>query len=99
MTRDLHIRDSADLAQLPPHFDVSTWNVGRSGELAPGLEVWTTWLPVKGVYETLVTGANTEDWPTLVALGGFTNNRNDAHAMHALVVRHVQRVVALAEAG
>ena len=49
-TRITSIADVIDLAD----FNVDRWNVGRSGELAPGVEVWTTWLPTCGCYESLV---------------------------------------------
>lgn len=90
---DLHLKDSTALAQLPPHFDVATWNIGRSGELAPGVEVWTTWLPVQGYYETLVINSNRERYPELFG-EWVTRTRPDAYAKHAEIVQWVQAVVA-----
>ncbi len=50
---DYRILTAADALAIPYDFDVSHWNVGRSGDLGAGVEVWTSWLPVQGIYETL----------------------------------------------
>jgi hypothetical protein len=51
---DYRILTAADALAIPYDFDVSHWNVGRSGDLGAGVEVWTSWLPVQGIYETLI---------------------------------------------
>ena len=50
---DIRIASAADVVDLCD-INVDRWNVGRSGEIAPGVEVWTTWLPTCGCYESLV---------------------------------------------
>ena len=88
----LHIKDSADLAQIPPRFDVSTWNIGRSGDLGHGVEVWTTWLPVHGVFETLVMDPSAH----LIAHvdDAQTDTRDEALAQHVRTVERVRAVLA-----
>lgn len=51
---DYRILTAADALAIPADFDCSHWNVGRSGDLGQGVEVWTSWLPVQGKFETLI---------------------------------------------
>lgn len=94
--KDLHIRDSADLAQLPPGFRVETWDIGRS-TIGP-VSIYTSWLPCAGHYETLATGPSA--W--LEALGWpcqwRTHTREAARDAHAQVVRACQRLLDADEA-
>jgi hypothetical protein len=51
---DYRILTAADALAIPADFDVSHWDIGRSGDLGQGVEVWTSWLPVQGKFETLI---------------------------------------------
>jgi hypothetical protein len=84
---DLHIRTSADLCQLTSDFDVTTWNIGRSGDLGQGVEVWTTWLPCHGYYETLVI-----DLEAVLHVGveERSYSREAAYETHARVVTEMR---------
>ena len=74
--------------------DPFQWNVGRSGELAPGIEVWTTWLPVQGYYETLVVSACGYDKVKGFEYKARTHTRIDAVENHASVVKRLQAFLA-----
>jgi hypothetical protein len=86
---------AATAGQFSPHFDTSTWDIGRSGDLGSGVEVWTSWLPVQGYFETLVVDRDG-------SLRTFVNdaisyNINDAMARHTMTVRHVRAALAAQE--
>lgn len=72
------------------NYDLSAWDIGRS-EPQPGVHVWTSWLPVAGYYETIVTGDDVP--PSLLVLGGTYTTREDAQDGHARILRHVERVL------
>jgi hypothetical protein len=92
--RDLHIKDSADLLAIPPGFDVTTWNIGRSGDLGQGVEVWTTWLPCHGFYETLVID---RDAVLHVGVEERSHSREAAYETHARVVNEMRATLAAKE--
>jgi len=51
-----HLRTAADVLRLQyADVNLDDWTVGRC-ELSPDVRVLTTWLPVQGVFETLVIG-------------------------------------------
>lgn len=87
----VHIRTSADLLAIPPRFDVSTWDIGRSGDLGGGVEVWTSWLPTYGAFETLVVDRDgilreyVED--------SQTRTKDEALAQHTRTVQRVRDVL------
>lgn len=87
---DLHIRTSADLCHIPPGFDPSSWDIGRS-TIGP-VSIYTSWLPCAGYYESLVTGPD-----ALLAALGYpaerTNTRESARDMHASLVAKVRQLV------
>jgi hypothetical protein len=88
---DLHIRTSADLCQLTSDFDVSTWDIGRSGDLGHGVEVWTSWIPYRGHYETIVVD---RDQVLHCGVEEITLTRDMAYAKHALVVEEMRKTLA-----
>ena len=87
---DTKINSATDALALAsdPAFDLDAWQIGRSGELAPGIEVWTSWLPVSGYYETLVIG---EELLADFNYVSRTDSRLEAQNNHALVVQRLQR--------
>lgn len=74
------------------------WNVGRSGELAPGVEVLTSFLPVQGYYESLVLAAPSDPVlrRTLAAWHHHSARyatRGEAQDGHAVLVAHIRTLV------
>ena len=94
---DLRITSAVDVRALR-ECDVDRWNVGRSGELAPGVEVWTTYLPVCGCYESLVLAR-----PTSAALKKVFapwhhhseryETREQAQDGHAILVNTIRTLI------
>ena len=93
---DLRITSAADALTLRD-VDVDRWNVGRSGEIAPGVEVLTSYLPVQGYYESLVIAR-----PTSAALRPLADwhlhseryeTREQAQDGHAVLTARIRTLV------
>ena len=73
------------------------WDVGRSGELAPGIEVLTSWIPTAGYFESLVIARPTD--VALRPLAGWHlhseryETREEAQDGHAVLVNHIRTLV------
>lgn len=92
-----NVSDALALASTPnwPH-TLQLWKVGRSGELAPGIEVWTSWLPCSGYYETLVVNRNEGSGGEVEGFDyrARTDSLWDAIDNHADVTRRLRRFLA-----
>ena len=70
--------------------ELASWDIGRS-TIGP-VSIYTSWLPLAGYYESLVTGPD-----ALLAVLGYPSERTDtreaARDMHASLVVRVRRVV------
>jgi hypothetical protein len=78
---------------------LDTWRIGRSGELAPGIEVWTDYLPPTkfgygGYFETLVVD-HTDTRPTSrFRYQEHTTSVWDAIENHAWVTTQLRQFLA-----
>lgn len=98
------ILTAGDVLDLPPAFDPESWNVGRSGDLGHGLEVWTSYLPIpKGGegtqtrYETLVVVPETLHaayWRDYQDDSWITYTAAEASDTHRQIVQRLQRWLA-----
>lgn len=93
--QDIRIQSVGDMASLQPDVTPQHWNIGRSGDLGQGVEVWTSWLPVQGYYETLVVDRqNHSGFGGLLGETWLSFSPEQAAERHREIVDLVRRKVA-----
>jgi hypothetical protein len=91
----MNVNDAIALAGQPDwRLTLESWKVGRSGELAPGVEVWTSYLPVRGDFETLVVDHTPSRRTDAFPYRSRTLNVWDAMERHATVTQQLRQFLA-----